>query len=258
MAMYGIPYPDIQRILENLQLQIRQIFQDRLIGVYLYGSLVAGDFDYNSSDIDLLVVTSSPMTSSEFEALRVMHWKLASENPAWDDRIDAVYVPEKALREFRTAKSPVVISPGEPFHVREREALLDWLQNWYLVRESGFTLFGPTPAEVIPPITQDEFITAVRKYAMEVNEREYHEMNRKGQAYAILTMCRALYTSQKGKQASKRQAARWAQEQLPEWSGLIQNALTWRQAWREENIDHAVTSPETSRFVHFVASRILA
>ena len=57
MAMQGIPYPDIQRLLENLLLQIRQIFQDRLVGVYLYGSLVAGDFDYDSSDIDFLVVT---------------------------------------------------------------------------------------------------------------------------------------------------------------------------------------------------------
>ncbi len=256
--MQGIPYPDIQRLLENLQLQIRQIFQDRLVGVYLYGSLVAGDFDYDSSDIDLLVVISSLITSVEFEALRIVHRKFASENPAWDDRIDAVYLPVTALQKFRSEKSPIVISPGEPFHVREGEALKDWLQNWYLVRESGITLFGLPPAEVIPPITRGEFIAAVRKYAAEVNEREYQKMDRKGQAYAILTMCRALYTYRNGKQASKRQAAQWAQEQLPEWSGLIQNALAWRRAWREENIDLAATNPETSRFVHFVAGQILA
>jgi hypothetical protein len=71
-------------------------------------------------------------------------------------------------------------------------------------------------------------------------------------------MCRALYTYQNGKQTSKQQAARWAQNEFPEWAELIQNALVWRQAWREENIDHAATSPETLRFVHFVAGQILA
>ena len=255
--MHGIPYPDIQRLLENLQLQIRQIFQDRLIGIYLYGSLVAGDFDYDSSDIDLLVVTSSSITAEEFEVLHAMHRKFASENPTWDDRIDAVYLPEKALKEFRTAKSPIVISPGEPFHVREGEALKDWLQNWYIIRNSGVTLFGLPPNTIIPPITEDEFTEAIRRYAMEVSERVNHEMNRKSQAYEILTMCRVIYMFRTGKQASKQQAAHWAQNEFPEWAELINNALAWRRAWREENIDHDVTRPAAIRFVYFVESQIL-
>ena len=35
-----------------------------------------------------------------------------------------------------------------------------------------------------------------------------------------------------GERVSKRQAALWAQEELPEWSGLIRSALAWREAWR--------------------------
>jgi hypothetical protein len=49
------------------------------------------------------------------------------------------------------------------------------------------------------------------------------------QAYAILTMCRALYTLQHGTVASKAVAARWAQEALGErWAALIERALAWR------------------------------
>jgi hypothetical protein len=41
------------------------------------------------------------------------------------------------------------------------------------------------------------------------------------QAYAILTMCRALYTLQHGTVVSKSVAARWAQEVLGErWAAL--------------------------------------
>jgi Domain of unknown function (DUF4111) len=82
--------------------------------------------------------------------------------------------------------------------------------------------------------------------------------DRKGQAYSILTMCRALYAWKNGEQASKRQAALWAQEHLPQWASLIQNALAWRDAWRDEEVavDNAATFPETVRFVNFVVDQI--
>ena len=88
--------------------------------------------------------------------------------------------------------------------------------------------------------------------------RNRDQAKRKEQSYAILAMCRALYTHKNGEQVSKRQAALWAQAELPEWSELIQNALVWREAWREEEADHAATYPETVRFVNFARDQILA
>jgi predicted acyl esterase len=73
---------------------------------------------------------------------------------------------------------------------------------------------------------------------------------RKSQAYAILTMCRALYASKNGEQA-----ALWAQKDFPEWSSLIQNALLWREAWHDENVNHDATFQETLRFVRFAISQ---
>jgi hypothetical protein len=46
------------------------------------------------------------------------------------------------------------------------------------------------------------------------------------QAYAVLTMCRALYALEFGEIISKPAAARWAQAALdPRWQGLIARAL---------------------------------
>jgi predicted nucleotidyltransferase len=251
-------YSDINRLLESFLSHVQQIFQEKLVGLYLYGSLTTGDFDPDSSDIDLLVVTSSQITAAEFDALRAMHGDFARENPEWEDRVDAVYLPAAALKTFRSEKDPIVISPGEPFHVRKGEALRDWLQNWYIVRKSGLALFGPPPKTVIPPITRDEFAKAMRRYVTEVSGWIEHERSRKSQAYAILTLCRALHVHRTGKQVSKRQAAVWAQEEFPEWSRLIQSAFAWRQAWRDEHVDHAATHAETMQFVKFVSDQILA
>jgi hypothetical protein len=56
------------------------------------------------------------------------------------------------------------------------------------------------------------------------------------QAYAILTLCRALYTLEYGAVVSKSAAARWAQETIDErWRPLIELALAWPD---EAQLDH--------------------
>jgi hypothetical protein len=62
-------------------------------------------------------------------------------------------------------------------------------------------------------------------------------------AYAILTMCRALYTIRTGEPVSKIWRGGVGGEELPEWSTLIRNALRWRQDWRETDVDHEATFP---------------
>lgn len=50
---------------------------------------------------------------------------------------------------------------------------------------------------------------------------------RRLQANAILTMCRTPYTVQFGEHVAEGEAA-WACGKLPEWAGLIRQALAWR------------------------------
>jgi hypothetical protein len=255
--MQPTPYADVNALLESLRSHLQRIFQEKLVGLYLYGSLTAGDFDPGISDVDLLAVTSTDVTGAEFEALRAMHGDIDCSNPEWDDRIEVVYLSSMALSNFRLATGPIVISPGEPFHVREDEPLLEWLELWYIIRETGVTLFGPSPDTIIPPIAKAEFVQWVRKYAASMGTGFNRLQDRKNQAYAILTMCRALYTFRSGgEQISKRQAALWAQRELPEWAWLIWNALAWREAWREEGVDHQATYGETVRFIAVVKGLI--
>jgi predicted nucleotidyltransferase len=258
-GMQPTPYADVNRLLDRLLADIRGILQERLVGLYLYGSLTTGDFVPDSSDIDLLAITSSQMTVAEFEALRAMHQDVARDNPGWEDRIEVAYLSAKPLSMFRSESGPIaIISPGEPFHMRDAEVLREWLQNWYVVREYGVALFGPLPTAIIPLITPEEFAWAVRRYAAEVSQRVRDKRNSRRQAYAILTMCRALHVHKLASQASKRQAALWAQQEHPEWSRLIQSALVWQQTWRAEPTDQALIHAETIRFVDFVSGLLRA
>jgi hypothetical protein len=249
------PYADINQLLELLLSGMQKILGAKLIGLYLYGSLVIGDFDPNISDIDLVAALSSDIDDKEFGALQKMHDDFAKKFMEWDGRIEVCYISVAALHAVRSSTSQIAnISPGEPFH--RRESSREWLTDWYVVREKGIPLFGPSPKSIIEPISKDEFIQSVKANAKEWREWIHDMQNRKSQAYAILTMCRALYTFKHGEQVSKKQAAIWTEQEFPEWSSLIQNALLWREDWRNEQVDHAETFPETLRFIHFAISQI--
>jgi len=69
----------------------------------------------------------------------------------------------------------------------------------------------------------------------------------------ILTLCRTLYTHETGEHVSKEDAATWARRELPEWGGLIGDALRWRVT-RERHDGVAV--PEAARFARVVRERI--
>ena len=253
--MLATPDTEIEALLGRLTGEIRRSSNDSLIGLYVYGSLVTGDFDQGRSDIDLLAVVDSKVEGDTFDRLDRMHARFVEDHPAWEDRIEVVYVPASALWNFRTRTDQIaVISPGEPFHLKA--AGKDWLINWYMVREAGVTLCGPPPRALIPEISQSEFREAVREQAEAWKEWVFKMRTPGAQSYAVLTLCRALYTYSHGRQASKKQAALWARAYLPQWTSLIQQSSLWLSEGQDEETGNEADLRETVRFVHDVAGRI--
>lgn len=259
--MQRTPYADVNEILAGLPAQMQAILGEKLVGLYLYGSLVAGDFDAGISDMDLLAALTADLNEREFSHLDAMHQAIVAAHPRWNDRIEIAYLSLDGLKTFRTQTSPLgIISPGEPFHIVQAGA--DWLINWYMVREIGRTLYGPAPTALIPPMAGEEFIQTVKEHAQAWQGRiTGYSQRRKSQAYAILTLCRALYTCRHGAQVSKRQAALWAIETYPQWASLITQALAWRialddEAALDDAVDPAPTMPQTTDFVQFAVAQI--
>ena len=205
--MKAIRHPEIKNIQDWLKSSLQLILKTKLVGIYLYGSLISGDFDYNCSDIDLLVATEADINETEFSKLNDMHANLIKKFENWNDRIEIAYISIQALKTFKTQKYQIaIISPGEPFNIKE--AGTDWLINWYLIREKSATLIGRNPRSFIEDITKDEYLLAVKNQALEWYDWiTYTKESRPYQAYAVLTICRAFYALDKGEQVSKKQAA---------------------------------------------------
>lgn len=241
-------------MLDEILAQLQATLGSKLVGVYLFGSLVMGDFD-EISDLDLLVALADDVNDAEFAALDRMHSGIVAAHPDWNDRIELLYLSVAGLWNFKTRRSPIaVISPGESFH--RAEAGADWLLNWYIVREKGVTLLGAPAETLIAPISRAEYVQNVRDYAAAKSVID-ETTTRPGQAYLILTLCRALYTVMYGEPISKHRAAAWAADMMPEWATRIENALLWREQWKDRNVDPTATLDNTRRFVREVIGKIL-
>lgn len=220
-------YSTVDPVLGMLLAGLCRILDDNLVGIYLYGSLVTGDFDERASDIDLVVVLNQGLDASSFNALDALHQQVVARYPAWQDRLELAYISLDALRRFRERRSQIaIISPGEPFH--QIEAGRDWLISWYMLRETGLALCGPAVASLFDPIAKSEYIEAVQRHIEGYRQPTSFAADISNWSYIVLTTARGVYTVLQGQPPSKAQAAAWAKASFPQWARLIELALSWR------------------------------
>ena len=240
-----------EELLRRLGVGLGRELGEELLSLSVHGSWVAGDFKLGRSDLDLLAVLAKDPDEGTLARLTALHADISAEAPDWDDHVEVDYVSVAAVRSVLAGDgsehSMVRISPGEPIHLVHVDR--HYLLNWRSAREHDYWIVGRAPSEVLPPIpdalVREVVIEHARQWPAWLDGASGPEF----QAYAVLTMCRALAFLSTGRQWSKHAAAGWAQELLPEWRGLI----IWADAcWYGSAPE--MTSDRTSDVMAFVQS----
>jgi predicted nucleotidyltransferase len=186
-------------------------------GIYLYGSAVAGGLKPDS-DLDILVVTGRRLVRDEKRAVvdrLIPISRRASRPPAWRP-LEVTIVAQSDLRPWRYP--PLMdLQYGE------------WLSSEFLtddlnlapsaspdlavvvtmVRESGRTLEGPAPEDVLDPVPPGDLRRAMTDELPALLE-DVEEDTRN----VILTVARVWVTLATGRILSKSDAAEWAIDRL--------------------------------------------
>ncbi len=167
-------------------------------------------------------------------------------------KLEGAYIPRRALRRFdphddtprpTLNEGQFYLAPNGP----------DWIIQRHIMREHEVVLAGPAPHTLIDPVATEDLQGAVlwllREWWRPMLEPPHGPVSSGGagyQAYAVLTMCRALYALRFGRIVSKPVAARWAQATLAaRWADLSTRALAWR------NGEEFVPLAETLAFVRY-------
>ncbi len=249
---------DVEALLLALQAEIQAILGEQLVGLYLHGSLASGDFNPYRSDIDVIAVTEGEPGPQTIEALKALHASMASGDLEWAKKLEVSYIPRDAIRRFdpSNALHPALRADGTfdfDYHGP------DWMIQRHVLREKGIALLGPDPKTLVDPVPPEDLRRGVLGVLHEwwqpmltgpafLAEPEY-------QAYAVHTMCRALYTLERLDVASKPVAARWALQALDvrfkeQFAALVEEALAWK---RGDPFDHL---GETLEMIRYTLERV--
>ena len=216
---------------------IKEILENKLVAVYLYGSAVMGGLRVNS-DVDILVVTDSSL-SKETRNKLAKRLMLISGRPG---------VPN-AVRPLEVT----VVNQKEvvPWHFPPKIEFMygEWLRDQFekgdipgasidpdltillaQLRKNSVNLFGPKAEDVFEPIPKLDIQRAMRDClpgliaSVKGDERN-----------VILTLARMWLTAATGEIGSKDLAAEWVYPQLPnDLAALLDQA---RKAYLGEVVD---------------------
>lgn len=223
------PYPDVNDFLNLLLSNMQAALGDQFIGLYLGGSLALGDFTPDRSDIDFVAVTSDKLSLETMIALEKMHTRLWATGTKWARKLDGSYVPQQVVRHWSSDDPPCPFVEEDEFYVTNQGSAV--IQR-HIIHQYGATVTGPSPHILMDPVDAEDLRSALRDNLEKwwrplLNDPDWVQQKQK-QPFAILTMCRALYTLEHGIVASKPVAARWGQQVMgKQWTELIEWALAW-------------------------------
>jgi len=248
---------EVRPVLALLLSSIQDVLGDQLLGLYLYGSLSSGDFDPASSDVDFLAVTHEAITEDDptFERLRQMHERINASGLPFANHLEGSYISQVAWRRYDPADAHhPTIGAHWPFQIGLHDA--NWVIERAIVRERGVTLYGPPPETMIDPVSPQQLRDATCQQLADVwqprinDEYDHWPRPREFPAFSVLTLCRALYTLQRGAFCSKPVAAAWAAQTHPKWEPVI----AWAQAHRAD--DEETTPAEFARVIAMLREAI--
>lgn len=223
--------PTPNAVLRLLLTAVQDILGRYFIGMYVHGSAATGDLNPARSDIDFLVVTDVELPQDMLRSLEEMHARIHASGLPWATKLEGSYIPQRALRRYDPshARHPALRVDGS-FDVDHHAS--DWIIQRHVIREQAIVLAGPHPETLIDPLQPDDLRRAalgvLREWWLPQLQDTTRLRSPEYQAYAVLTMCRVLYTLQHGTVAPKPVAAQWAQEALGQpWAALIDGALAW-------------------------------
>lgn len=247
------PYSAINGVLTEWVEGLKSLLGEKIVGLYLSGSLAYGDFVPERSDIDLQAIVRDPLTKDELGCVERLHREIERRSPEWAERIECSYVPLELMHELTP---PATRRPWWGFGTFYAEAPAgnEWIINHYLLSKHGIALEGPDFNELIPPIDiRDVRLANARdlfqEWVPKADDKAWLS-NSHYQSYLVLNLCRILHTVIHGEPGSKKVAGEWAKATYPEWKDLIEKAEHWKYGEKMRQQADAVA------FLRFAVDRV--
>ena len=216
----------IRRLCETL----KDALGENLTGIYLHGSVAMGCFNWNTGDVDCLVVTTEPLGMA---AKTAMIDTCLALQPLCPPKGLELSVVNKAVCES-TQRNPAFEFHFSPLYVlsyaRDPQGQLarmprtdpDLIAHFSMVRSNGRALLGGPAKQVFAPIPRLWLLDSIQGDLADAARNMEDQP-----VYYVLNFCRALACLEDGLLLSKQEGGEWGLRHLPsEYRSLVEAALT--------------------------------
>lgn len=170
-----------------------------LHAVYLVGSAASGDYEHGRSDVDVVAVTTRPLTDAEKRAVA----RAAESLPCPARKLELVVYP------LGSERHEINLNTGEKVSFDPDEDPAFWfVLDRSIAERQAVPLLGPPWLEAFEPVPRESVLDALDR-ALDWQERE-EPLGRS----SVLNACRAWMWLETGEWASKPEAAAWLREKV--------------------------------------------
>jgi len=240
---------ELAALLRSIAADFPVVLTENMVGIYLWGSLSYDAFDERCSDVDAVVVTRRDVNAEEFSALQKWFADSAGCNP-WTQKLEMRFVVDGEFLDKRS-RCCGFLSGKLLRHGSDGNPII-----WLNIGDCGVTLWG-RDAKLIAPAISDQCLNDALLLELDylkegLAKRRNHgtDCSSRYNSYAILTVCRILYTARHRCIVAKERAYNWAVTAIPpEWRPTV------TVAWKNRLISHGQATPglerDAAEFVHF-------
>ena len=218
-----------EKLLRKIVRACRNILGEKLIGVYVHGSLAFGCFRWDRSDVDFLVVAEAGLTLSEKEGLIQALQNLSPLCPP--KGLEMSVVLERYCKNF-VYPTPYELHFSNAHASRCREDLgrfcremhgvdPDLAAHFTVTRAVGFAAYGKEISSVFGPVPRECYLESIRG---DVSDAEREILG--DPVYITLNLCRVYACLRDGLILSKEQGGVWGLGHLPAaYHPVVEGAL---------------------------------
>ncbi|MDC2865666.1 nucleotidyltransferase domain-containing protein [Bacillus sp. BP-3] len=204
------------------------ISNEKLVGVYVYGSLALAAFHLETSDIDFVTVMKEQVSEAEKVKIRELHKRLSTHELG--KRMDGMYIPLAHVGKQNHEMSPYLYcSEGK---IKEGHWDINSV-TWWTIKNCGITVLGQKANELPYVVTWDDVISTmkynVEQYWSEKVKRPYLFLATEWVESAVVTMGRIICTLEMERIVSKDEGLQYMVKYCKEWEPLLQEVYWIRQ-----------------------------
>lgn len=207
----------LESFLSELTKVMKNVLADKLVGIYVHGSLTYGGYVKERSDIDLLVLLKHELEDDATKDLDNAISQLSNKFPEEVKNIELdMLVCSDINQKPAVLNSQYTFMGNQPKGPETLDGFWIELSN---ARKNGIVLFGPEPKEIIPEIDTSLLIEANRqKFSdLQKNASDWESQDLWNQTYILVQASRVLYSLNNDlKLIAKQDALAWAKDNAPD------------------------------------------